>query len=69
MRQKTDRPGIVKEVAVGALLNTDNTALNNYKKNRMKTRKVYGLTEQVDILKREIEELKSQIKILIDRKG
>lgn len=67
MKQKTDRPGIIKDGV--ALLNTDIESLRNYKKNRLKMRAVFNLEHEIKSLREDVYQLKKQIEFLMKEKN
>ena len=60
-----DSPGLVKDRETGALLNTNNRALKDYKIAKMNARKSLKLQSQVSDMQKEIDELKNIVKGLI----
>ena len=55
----TDHPGLLRDINSKALINTDIAALNEYK-NKKK------MAEDVDTLKKEIQELKQLMLLVVD---
>jgi hypothetical protein len=68
MLQKTDKNGIYKDPNSGAIVNKDINKLNAYKKQKAILQDSKKASENIDILKRELLEMKnevSEMKILL----
>jgi hypothetical protein len=61
MEYKTDVPGMYKTTE-GSIINKDNQALNLYKANREKAKKLQELETTVASLKEDMQEIKSLLK-------
>ena len=64
MEKKTQVPGIYK-VAEGILINKDNDALKAYKARKEKERKVSSMIEDMDNLKKDMQEIKELLRGLV----
>ena len=64
MEKKTQVPGIYK-VTEGVLINKDNDALKAYKARKEKERKVSSMIEDMDNLKRDMQEIKELLRGLV----
>tara|TARA_Y100000296_G_C5024242_1_gene181435 strand:+ start:363 stop:572 length:210 start_codon:yes stop_codon:yes gene_type:complete len=62
---KTDLPGYVKDKKNGGVMNTDNVALDAYKKRRQSMREH---DNDINALKDEMGEIKTLLKKLLDKK-
>ena len=51
----------------GAVLNTDNSALQAYKLQKMKQKKLDNRLNEIDNIKSEMKEIKQMLNILIER--
>ena len=58
MMKIESHPNYQKDQKSGAVINTDNTSLREYKITKMQSRKVYYLETKVDKLSSEISEIK-----------
>lgn len=56
---KTEVEGIIRDNESGALLNSDNGALNSYKKRKQKNAEINRMKEEMDELKNDVSEIKS----------
>jgi len=56
---KTEVDGIIRDNESGALLNSDNGALNSYKKRKQKNAEINRIREEMDELKNDVSEIKS----------
>jgi len=61
---KTEFPGI-RKVKEGILLNTDNTALAAYKNKKLREKKIDMLGEEVENIKKDLDEIKELLKGLV----
>lgn len=66
MEQKTEIPGMYK-VSEGVVINKDNESLQNYKKTKMKYKKIMNLDQEVASMKSDIEQIKSILMELVKR--
>jgi DNA-binding transcriptional regulator YhcF (GntR family) len=64
MEKKTQVPGIYK-VTEGVLINKDNDALKAYKARKEKERKVSSMIDDMDNLKRDMQEIKEILRGLV----
>jgi len=64
MEKKTQVPGIYK-VTEGVLINKDNDALKAYKARKEKERKVSSMIEDMDNLKKDMQEIKELLRGLV----
>lgn len=64
MEKKTQVPGIYK-VTEGVLINKDNDALRAYKARKEKERKVSSMMEDMDNLKKDMQEIKELLRGLV----
>jgi TolA-binding protein len=69
--QKTEIPGIYKQ-SRGILVNKDNDSLEKYRRKRdlqkQKELQINTLEDQVNMLTRDIEEIKLLLKVLVENK-
>lgn len=56
---KTEVEGILRDKHSKALLNTDDEALNAYKKRKQKNAEINRMREEMDELKNDVSEIKS----------
>jgi hypothetical protein len=56
-------PGYVKDMRSNALLNTDLSALHEYKQKRKQTKLITSMQEEINMLKEELEKIKTHLKI------
>ena len=64
--QVEDRPQLVKDDVTKAVLNTDTTALEAYKKRREQQRSVQNMCEEIDEIKNDINDIKVLLKQFIN---
>ena len=58
-----EEPGYVKDMISQALLNTDLSALHEYKQKRKQTKLITSMQEEINMLKEELEKIKTHLKI------
>lgn len=56
-------PSYSKDLVTGAILNTDNAKLMEYKSRAKTSRQIKALQDEINILKTELESIKSFLKI------
>jgi hypothetical protein len=56
-------PGYVKDIRSHALLNTDMSALHEYKQKRKQAKLITAMQEEINMLKEELEKIKTHLKI------
>jgi hypothetical protein len=56
-------PGYVKDIRSHALLNTDLSALHEYKQKRKQAKLITAMQEEINMLKEELEKIKTHLKI------
>jgi hypothetical protein len=56
-------PGYVKDTRSSAILNTDLSALQEYKNKRKQTKQIQSMQEEINILKEELATIKNHLKI------
>jgi hypothetical protein len=56
-------PGYVKDVRSSAILNTDLSALQEYKNKRKQTRQIQSMQDEINMLKEELATIKKHLKI------
>jgi len=56
-------PAYVKDVRSHALLNTDLSALHEYKQKRKQAKQITSMQEEINMLKKELEKIKTDLKI------
>lgn len=66
---KTDREGLVKDPNSGAVLNTDNNALDAYRKKKAAFDAVKDTTDRMDRLENDLSDIKSLLQELIKSKN
>lgn len=60
--------GFVRDpINQGAVLNTDNTALQAYKQKKAHQKKINSKLDDIDSLKGEVKEIKQMLNILLER--
>lgn len=64
MEQKTEVPGVYK-VSDGVLINKDNTALQAYKAQKRKLKKIDNIEEEISSLRQDMDEIKTLLRGLI----
>ena len=64
MEQKTEVSGIYK-VSEGVLINKDNTALQAYKAQKNKMKKIDNLEEEISNLRKDMDEIKTLLRGLV----
>ena len=65
--QVKDRPELVKDDVTKAVLNTDTTALDAYRRRREAQREVKTMCEEIDDIKNDISEIKSLLRDIINK--
>ena len=58
-----EEPGYVKDMRSHALLNTDLSALHEYKQKRKQAKLITSMQEEINMLKEELEKIKTHLKI------
>lgn len=66
--QVEDRPELVKDTTTKAVLNTDTTALEAYRRRREAQRDVRNMCEEIDDIKNDIADIKSLLKEIINNR-
>ena len=66
--QVEDRPELVKDTTTKAVLNTDTTALDAYRRRREAQREVKTMCEEIDDIKNDIADIKSLLKEIINNR-
>ena len=66
--QVKDRPELVKDDVTKAVLNTDATALDAYRKRREAQREVKTMCDEIDDIKNDIADIKSLLKEIINNR-
>ena len=66
--QVEDRPDLVKDTTTKAVLNTDTTALEAYRRRRESQREVRNMCEEIDDIKNDIADIKSLLKEIINNR-
>jgi uncharacterized protein YdcH (DUF465 family) len=64
-----DAPDLLKDRTNNALLNTNNGALDAYKKKRQKSQDLSSSIEEVQNMKQEIAEVKDMLRALLQKIG
>jgi hypothetical protein len=64
MEQKTEVPGVYK-VSDGVLINKDNTALQAYKAQKRRLKKIDNIEEEISSLRKDMDEIKTLLRGLI----
>jgi hypothetical protein len=64
MEQKTEVPGVYK-VSDGVLINKDNTALQAYKAQKRRMKKIDNIEEEISSLRQDMDEIKTLLRGLI----
>lgn len=67
MRRAKEAPDYLVDSSNGAMVNTNNRALVAYRRKRAYTNKMVGMADRVDQLEQDMGEIKSLLKILIER--
>lgn len=67
MRRAKEAPDYLVDSNTGAMLNTNNRALVAYRKKRVYTNRMVSMVDRVDKLEQDMGEIKSLLKILIER--
>ena len=65
-RKVKDHPELIKDEESKAVLNTDVTALDAYRKRRQQNRSVQTMCDDLNNLKSEMTEIKSMLKEIIN---
>ena len=63
-----EAPGLVRDLTNNAILNTDGSRLQAYKKARNKQREVDAMAQDLNNLKSDVEEIKTQLKALLEKR-
>jgi hypothetical protein len=56
-------PGFVKDAISSAILNTDLSALREYKQKKKQIKQIAAMQEEINMLKTELENIKNHLKI------
>jgi hypothetical protein len=67
MRRAKEAPDYLVDSSTGAMLNTNNRALLAYRQKRKHTQRMVGMAERVEKLEQDMGDIKSLLKILIER--
>jgi hypothetical protein len=67
MKVKTDVNGIVRDTDTGALLNTDLSGLDAYKKAKKKNAEIDGLREKVNSIENDVTEIKNLLLKIVEK--
>lgn len=62
-----DNEDLVRDVESNAILNADLTSLQNYKKNRKKQKQMNAKLEEIESMKKDINDIKSLLLKIIER--
>lgn len=65
--QVEDRPELVKDDVTKAVLNTDTTALEAYRRRREAQREVQNMSDEINDIKNDISEIKSLLRDIINK--
>jgi cell shape-determining protein MreC len=66
---KTENPGYVRDTDSMAVINTDIESFKNYKLMREEKLKVQKLTNEVDSLKQDLNQLKDLLNRVLEKQG
>ena len=66
--QVEDRPELVKDTTTKAVLNTDTTALDAYRRRREAQREVRNMSDEIDDIKNDIAVIKSLLTEIINNR-
>ena len=66
MFQKTNHAGYEKDVSSNFTINTNTDEYKLYVKNREKAKEFNRMVKEVDLLKKRVETLESQIKLILN---
>jgi DNA-binding transcriptional regulator GbsR (MarR family) len=66
--QVKDRPDLVKDDVTKAVLNTDATALDAYRRRREAQREVKTMCQEIDDIKNDIADIKSLLREIINNR-
>jgi hypothetical protein len=58
-----NEPGYVKDIRSSALLNTDLSALQEYKQKKKHSKQIVSMQEEINMLKAEIEKIKNHLQL------
>ena len=58
-----NEPGYVKDIRSSALLNTDLSALQEYKQKKKNSKQIVSMQEEINMLKAEIEKIKNHLQL------
>ena len=58
-----NEPGYVKDIRSSALLNTDLSALQEYKQKKKHSKQIVSMQEEINMLKAEIEKIKTHLQL------
>lgn len=67
MKIKTEKQNIVRDTFNGALLNTDKSGLDAYKKAKKKNAEIDHLKNEVDSIKSDINDIKSLLNVIAEK--
>lgn len=63
-----DRDDIVRDVNSGAIISTDLTRVNEYKKRKIEINKIKQLENKMNSIESDVRDIKSILQILLERK-
>jgi hypothetical protein len=58
-----NEPGFVKDAISSAILNTDLAALREYKQKKKQTKQIQSMQDEINMLRAEIEAIKTHLKV------
>jgi hypothetical protein len=58
-----NEPGFVKDTISSAILNTDLSALREYKQKKKQIKQIASMQEEINMLRTELENIKTHLKI------
>ena len=64
-----DAPGYVRDTTTTAVLNTDNSALQLYKKKREKQHEMKAAVDDINTMKQDINDLKTLMQRILEKIG
>lgn len=64
-----DAPGLVRDMQTQAVLNTDNNALEAYRRKRNKQQEMDEVVSDINNMKSDIDQIKSLMQRLLDKIG
>ena len=63
-----EAPSLVRDLTNNAILNTDSSGLQAYKRARNKQREIDAMAEDLNSLKTDVDEIKSLLKALLEKR-